>query len=96
MVTKNFQIPIFFPYFASNDQQAGLRSKYLAGGMGWGYAKQELFEVMNITLSPIRDEYNRLIINKDYIDQVLKDGAKRASEIVSKKMDFIRKEIGLE
>lgn len=84
-----------YKLFANKDQQADLRSKYLAGGMGWGYAKQELFEVMNNSLMPIRDEYNKLIENKDYIDQVLKDGAERASKIVSEKMVFIRKEIGL-
>jgi tryptophanyl-tRNA synthetase len=94
--SENCSIFSLYKLFANKDQQADLRSKYIAGGMGWGYAKQELFEVMNITLSPIRDEYNRLIENKDYIDQVLKDGAERASEIVSQKMDFIRKEIGLE
>ena len=63
--------------------------------MGWGYAKQELFEVMNNVLSPIRDEYEKLINSKDYLDKVLQEGAERASKIVSEKMDFIRKEIGL-
>jgi len=91
----NCSIFSLYKLFANKDQQADLRSKYQAGGMGWGYAKQELFGVMNDKLKPIRDEYNRLIDNKDYIEQVLKDGADRASEIVSKKMIFIRKEIGL-
>ncbi len=93
---KTCSIFSLYKLFANKHQIAELESKYLTGGMGWGYAKQELFEVMNDTLSPIRDEYSRLIENKDYIDQVLKDGAERASIIVSEKMNFIRKEIGLE
>ncbi|OPX27646.1 MAG: tryptophan--tRNA ligase [Candidatus Cloacimonas sp. 4484_143] len=84
-----------YKLFASKDQQLELRKKYLAGGMGWGHAKQYLFEIMDETLAPIREKYTELINDKSYIDDVLKDGADRANEIVSRKMDFIRKAIGL-
>jgi len=84
-----------YKLFADENQIKQMREKYLAGGMGWGHAKQKLFEVINETLSPIREKYYRLIDNKDYIDEVLKSGAKRASEIVHKKMTFLKKEIGL-
>ena len=73
-----------------------MRKKYQAGGMGWGKAKQELFEIMNETIAPIRSKYEDLINNKDYIDKVLREGAKKASEIVSGKVAFLRKELGLE
>ena len=85
-----------YKLFANKELQADLRAKYLAGGMGWGNAKQTLFEAMNEELTPIRDEYDKIIANKDYIDEVLKNGAERANRIVSEKMDFIRKEIGLD
>ncbi len=84
-----------YKLFADKNQIAELRNKYLAGEMGWGYAKQKLFEVMNTTLEPIRDEYNKLIDDKNYLDQVLKNGSEKASKIVSDKMIFLRKEIGL-
>jgi tryptophanyl-tRNA synthetase len=91
----NCSIFSLYKLFADKTQQETLREKYLAGGMGWGHAKQDLFEIMNETLTPIREKYNELISNKDYIDEVLNDGALRANEIVSRKLDFIRKEIGL-
>jgi tryptophanyl-tRNA synthetase len=84
-----------YKLFASKEQQGELRNKYLAGGMGWGHAKQYLFEIMDETLVPIRDKYTELISNKSYIDSVLKDGAEKANEIVSRKMVLIRKAIGL-
>ena len=68
----------------------------MAGGMGWGTAKQELFEIMDKTIAPIRSKYEDLINNKDYIDKVLQDGAKKANEIVSAKVAFLRNELGLE
>ncbi|MBL7149408.1 MAG: tryptophan--tRNA ligase [Candidatus Cloacimonetes bacterium] len=85
-----------YKLFADKQQQAEMRKKYLAGGMGWGKAKQELFEIMNETIAPIRSKYEDLINNKDYIDEVLREGAKKASEIVSGKVAFLRKELGLE
>lgn len=85
-----------YKLFADENQIKQMREKYLAGGMGWGHAKQELFEVLNETLSPIREKYYRLIDNKDYIDKILCEGAKKAGEIVSRKLTFLRKELGLE
>jgi tryptophanyl-tRNA synthetase len=84
-----------YKLFANKEQQEELQNKYRAGGMGWGFAKQLLFETLNETISPIRENYFRLINDKAYIDEVLKDGAARASEIVARKMDYIRREIGL-
>ncbi len=85
-----------YKLFADKQQQTEMRKKYLAGGMGWGNAKQELFEIMNETIAPIRNKYEDLINNKDYIDEVLRKGAEKASEIVSGKLYFLRKELGLE
>ncbi|MCD4796570.1 MAG: tryptophan--tRNA ligase [Candidatus Cloacimonetes bacterium] len=84
-----------YKLFTDKEQQAEMRKKYKAGGMGWGSAKQELFEILNETIAPIRQRYENLINNKDYIDEVLRNGAERASEIVYKKLSFLRKEIGL-
>ena len=84
-----------YKLFADKQQQTEMRKKYQAGGMGWGNAKQELFEIMNETIAPIRSKYENLINNKDHIDEVLREGAEKASEIVSRKVAFLRKESGL-
>ncbi len=84
-----------FKLFASENEIAELRRKYLAGGMGWGNAKQALYEVIDRTLSPIRDRYNEIIADKPYIDRILNEGSEKAQEIVSRKIDFLRHEIGL-
>jgi len=84
-----------YKLFANTGQRQEMRKKYEVGGMGWGHAKQELFEIMNETLTPIRDEYTKIINNNNYIDEVLNKGAERANEIVSKKMIELRKAVGL-
>ena len=84
-----------YKLFANDEQQDKLRAKYLAGGMGWGQAKQELFEVMEAHLSPMREKYSALMNDKQYLDNILEDGAIKANKIVSKKLDILRKAIGL-
>ncbi|MBT3756612.1 MAG: tryptophan--tRNA ligase [Candidatus Cloacimonetes bacterium] len=83
-----------YKLFTSNDQQNILREKYLAGGMGWGHAKQELFEVMEEMVSPMREKYDELMNNKDFIDKLLDEGSEKAQEIASEKMKLVKNILG--
>lgn len=82
--------------FATPEQIEALRLRYLAGGMGWGHAKQELFEVMNEHLRPLRDRYTDLMNNKDHIVQTLKVGSEQARELAAGKIRFLRGVIGMD
>jgi tryptophanyl-tRNA synthetase len=84
-----------YRHFASPEQIETLRQRYLAGGMGWGHAKAELFNVMNEKLSPLRARYNELISNQAYIDSVLLQGSVRARELASAKLSCLRQIVGL-
>lgn len=84
-----------YRYFASEKQIESLRQRYIAGGMGWGHAKAELFEVMNQTLKPLREKYNTLLQNKDNIDDILYRGSLKARELASVKLVYLRKIVGL-
>ncbi|MCK4312213.1 MAG: tryptophan--tRNA ligase [Candidatus Cloacimonetes bacterium] len=83
-----------YKLFATEEQQAEMRNKYRAGGMGWGYAKQALFELMNEYITPLREKYNKIITDKDYIDRILSEGSKKAREIASVKIAKLKKELG--
>ncbi|MDZ4121604.1 MAG: tryptophan--tRNA ligase [Candidatus Cloacimonadaceae bacterium] len=85
-----------YRHFASEDQVKALRDRYLAGGMGWGHAKQELFEVMNASLAPLREKYEYLMQNQDYIDQVLHKGSAKARELAATKIGNLRRIIGID
>jgi tryptophanyl-tRNA synthetase len=84
-----------YKLFASEEQQLKLRERYTQGGMGWGHAKQELFEVIDEKLTPYREKYNKLIADKSYIDKILDEGAAKAKEIAKSKMKMIREIIGI-
>jgi len=82
--------------FATDDQIAMLRERYLAGGMGWGHAKQELFEVMNAQLSPYRERFEQLIADPGYINSVLQMGSDKARELASAKIKSLRSILGID
>lgn len=82
--------------FASPEQIAALRTRYLEGGMGWGHAKQELFEVMNAHLSPLRENYIRLMQDPEAIHKTLKEGGIKARELAAAKIKQLRQIIGMD
>ena len=68
-----FQI---YQAFASADETAAMRAAY-ADGIGWGDAKQQLFERIDAEVAPMRERYEALIAHPQRIEQQLRDGAQR-------------------
>lgn len=83
-----------FSFFADEKEQQALAERYRRGGMGWGEAKEALFETANRTLKPYREKYNNYIENPRELDKVLKEGAEKAREISTKRMKLLRKKVG--
>ncbi|MCK5520885.1 MAG: tryptophan--tRNA ligase [Candidatus Marinimicrobia bacterium] len=92
---NNCSVFSFYKLFASDEQIKALKNRYLAGGMGWGHAKQELFEVMEAHFSPMREEYNKLIADRAFIDETLKKGAEKARIIAANTLNRLRKATGI-
>jgi tryptophanyl-tRNA synthetase len=81
--------------FATEAQQAELAARYRAGGMGWGDAKQALFEVMEKEIAPLREKYDAIVNDRAYLDNVLKEGAEKARTIASATVGRLRKAAGI-
>jgi len=80
--------------FASGEQQAELATRYREGGLGYGHAKQALFEVMDAELGPYREAYERLRADEAALEDVLRDGAQRARATAREVLDRVRSQIG--
>ena len=83
-----------YKLFATKEEQENLTSRYLAGGMGWGEAKETLFLAIDKEVSPFREMYHDLKEKKNKIDKTLKEGSKKARDIATTKIKFLRQEIG--
>ena len=57
--------------------------------------KDELAEVLINELAPIRQEINHLQSNRDYVLQVLREGADRARELAQPNLTAVKKTLGL-
>lgn len=65
--------------FASAEETAQMRQAF-AEGIGWGDAKQKLFERIDAEVAPMRERYQALIDKPGEIESILRDGARRLRE----------------
>ncbi|GAB3308677.1 tryptophan--tRNA ligase [Haliea atlantica] len=80
--------------FADAAETARMRREFEAG-IAWGEAKKQLFELINAQLAPAREEYERLLADPGYIEQVLKAGAARARETSMPLLAQVREAVGI-
>ena len=63
-------------------------------GQGYGVFKPAVGEAVIDTLRPIREETERLIKDKAYLEQVYREGAQKASYIANKTLRKVYKKVG--
>ncbi|CAB3673677.1 tryptophan--tRNA ligase [Achromobacter pestifer] len=80
--------------FATQAESAVFR-KQLEEGMGWGDAKQALYEHLESLLAPMREKYVDLISNPGRIEDILQAGAARARKQAVPQMQALREAVGL-
>ena len=85
-----------YKLFANEGEQVDLAERYRAGGMGYGHAKTELLDKINDHFGPMREKRNALAGNMDYVEDVLRKGAERASVLARATLQRARAAVGLE
>ena len=86
-----FQI---YQAFATPDETAALRRAF-ADGIGWGDAKQLLFERIDGEIAPMRETYAALLAEPEKIETVLLAGAEKAQALARPFMAELRHAVGL-
>lgn len=81
--------------FANNKLSDEIAAKYRKGGYGYGDAKKELLELINNYFDDARQRRKVLSNDKDYVNDVLREGGKRARERAETVMEPIRSATGL-
>lgn len=84
-----------FELLATREQYADLERRLNAGGLGWGHAKLELFEVIRTTFAASRERFLQLRADEAGLDTVLRDGAERATAVGIPVLNRIRQGVGL-
>ena len=87
-----FQI---YRLFLDKQGEEKLRQRYLAGGLGYGTVKEELFVTIRDFFAPFAEQRNELLADKDRLRKTLAMGADRARYIGNKTLRKVRKKAGL-
>ena len=74
---------------ATPEKTREFAKKFLCGGMGYGEAKQILFEELNSYLSGPREKYEYLMAHKEEVDGILSDGAVKARQEARKTLEKV-------
>ena len=86
-----FQI---YQAFATPAETDNLRQAY-AAGIGWGDAKQRLFERIDEEIAPMREAYLALVADPAKIEHTLLAGAVKARHLATPFMGRLRQAVGL-
>ncbi|CAN7588063.1 MULTISPECIES: tryptophan--tRNA ligase [unclassified Variovorax] len=86
-----FQI---YQAFADGEETEALRKAY-ADGIGWGDAKQILFERIDREVAPMREHYDALLNDPAQIEKILLAGADKARALSRPFMAELRHAVGL-
>jgi tryptophanyl-tRNA synthetase len=73
---------------------ATMKQNYLAGGYGYGHAKQALFELIVEKFATEREKYNYYINNLEEVDKLLLEGATKASAVANGVLKRVREKLG--
>src|SRR6266571_1932379 len=80
---------------ASKNEVAEMRERFQKGGAGYGDFKKQLFEKLWDYFAPMRKRREEILRDKNYINDVLERGARRANAIAHEVMKRVRAAVGL-
>ncbi|HXE49879.1 MAG TPA: tryptophan--tRNA ligase [Ramlibacter sp.] len=86
-----FQI---YQAFASEPETQAMRQAY-ADGIGWGDAKQLLFERIDREVAPMRERHDALVNNPAELEKILRNGAEKARVLAKPFLAELRAAVGL-
>ncbi len=84
-----------YKLFASPEQYQSMVDAHVAGGVGYGQFKKDLFEAYWEHFRTARERREWLLANPDYVHGVLNNGAERARKEAAATLTKLRKAVGL-
>ena len=84
-----------YALFTTETEVEALKEKFRAGNFGYGHAKNELFDKFMDYFAPFQKKREDLENNMDYVYEILHEGAIKARNIATAKMDEVRDAVGL-
>lgn len=90
----NSHLFTLYQAFATPAQADAFRSELLQG-LGWGEAKNRLFQLLDNELGESRERYHQLIERPADLEDILQHGAKKARAVATPFLNELREAVGL-
>jgi tryptophanyl-tRNA synthetase len=84
-----------YSMFATQEEITALAERYRAGGMGYGVAKDLLYEKIESHFAQARARRKQLEQEPNYVEEVLRKGAQRARAEAQRTMVLVREAVGM-
>jgi len=91
---KNCNVFALYELIAPDSSTKSLREKYLNGGMGYGYAKQLLFELILERFQIEREKFDYYCQNPEEVQIALTKGAEKARKVAHGVLLRVRDKLG--
>ena len=91
---KDCNIFKIYSLIASKENLTSLKNRYTSGGLGYGEAKEILFNEIIQKFQKERDLYSSYHANKEKVEIVLKDGAEKARKQAQLVLKRVRSRVG--
>jgi tryptophanyl-tRNA synthetase len=83
-------------FFVSKDEEAEWRDRFQKGGLKYVEAKKRLIAVLDETFGAARERRKELVQRPDDVEDVMREGAKRARSVASATLARARKACGID
>ncbi len=85
-----------YKLLAAESEIETMKANYLGGNYGYGHAKQALFELIIEKFKTERAQYNYYMNNLAEVDELLRKGAQKASNVADGVLAKVRAKLGFE
>ncbi|MCP4883027.1 MAG: tryptophan--tRNA ligase [Flavobacteriales bacterium] len=83
-----------YKLIADEAQIKEMRANYVGGNYGYGHAKQAFYELLIETFKVEREKYHYYMDHLEEVDQILKEGAKKAHLVADDVLQRVRQKLG--
>ena len=84
-----------YKLFATGEEVAEMAANFRAGGYGYGHAKKALLAAYHRIFDPFKMRRDELEKDPDALEDILREGAKKARAAASPVMEKVRRAVGL-
>lgn len=91
---KSCNVFNLYKLFADKDELKTMENNYIQGGYGYGEAKKALLQKILDYFKEPREKYLKLQSQKDFIHDVLTEGAQKAKKVASATLNEAKEKIG--